>query len=98
MSRDSYITEEQAASLLCPSSRAFGVAKADPFCIGSKCAVWRWRRIMAGDPEWKAGIRAAAEITGEKAPYPKAAQAVADEPHKHGLIPTNGYCGLGGKP
>ena len=68
-------------------------------CIASNCMVWRWVPLTI-TPEYLDAVRALAEATAEKAPFAKAARAVADKPEAHGLPskPFRGFCGLAGKP
>ena len=97
-----YRTEKQAAERLCPVARTFHNGKSN--CIGSQCILWRWRAPLAGDPEFVAAVKAEmsrmAEGTGKQpvAFHAKAASAVAFNPEGHGILPTLGYCGLGGNP
>jgi hypothetical protein len=66
-------------------------------CTGSNCMAWRFAAMVA-NPE---ATIAAMLITGEKAPAPKAARMVLDDPGRFGLPvgeDREGYCGLAGKP
>lgn len=92
------LTEETASTKACPLARTFGQAPAHAGCRGSACAVWRWEPVTTANPAWMKAVRAEAERTSERAPFQKAARAVADDPAAFGLVPTRGYCGLGGKP
>lgn len=91
-------TPEDARGMLCPVARTFASKVAYEGCQGPACMAWRWEKVMAGSARWKAAIRAEAERTGERQPYPKAAQALAEDPAAHGLVADRGFCGMGGTP
>ncbi len=89
-------TPEDAANTLCPLARTFADAKAVSGCRGPSCACWRWEKVTTDRPEWKEAMRARMEETGEKAPGFKAAAWVVENKVALGLVPTRGYCGMGG--
>ena len=90
-------TLDEAAAMLCPQARMFGMKEVAPYCHGDKCMAWRWVE-MGSTPEWRAAVKAEAARIGENIPYPKASRAAADDPAAHGLVPSRGFCGLAGKP
>lgn len=92
------IPHSSAGSMYCPFARTFAVKEAKEGCRGVACALWRFEKINAGHPLWKKAIAAEVAKTGEKAPYSKAARAIADDPEAHGLVSDRGYCGAGGAP
>lgn len=89
---DPYLNET-----LCPFARTFAATPAHIHCRGPECALWRWEDITTAHPKWKAAVLAKAEEIGDKVPYAKAAKWVADNRAEIGLVPTQGYCGGGGK-
>lgn len=93
-----YRTPEEAAQGFCPLARTFGVPDTSKGCRGPSCLVWRWEEITTAHPLWRDAVKAEAERIGDKVPYSKAAANVAADKAKFGMIPTRGYCGLGGKP
>jgi hypothetical protein len=92
-----YLTPEAASAKPCPVARCFG-GDIKSECRGPECILWRWKPVMAGTPAWKAAVLSEAAKLDEKAPFPKAARIVADDPAAFGLMPTEGFCGLGGEP
>ena len=92
------IAPSEAQSILCPLARTFAVSSAQAGCRGPSCACWRWEKITTSHPRWKAAMQDEIARTGEKAPFPKAARAVADNQIALGLVPEVGYCGVGGLP
>lgn len=92
------LTPEDANDLLCPLARTFASKVAFEGCRGPECAVWRWEKLTTSHPRWKDAVRLEASSTGERAPFPKAALKVANDPAAYGLVVERGYCGLGGEP
>lgn len=89
-------TPEEAAAMLCPLARTFAEPKANAGCRGPACMCWRWEQITTSHPLWAAAVRLEASARGEKAPFPKAAAFVAEHKEALGLVPTRGFCGIGG--
>lgn len=89
-------TPEQAAEWLCPLARTFAASPSVKGCQGASCALWRWEPVSTSNPLWRAAVKAEAEKTGEKAPFPKAARVVADDLEAFGIKVERGYCGMGG--
>lgn len=89
---------EAAQEWLCPLSRTFATTPAATHCRGASCALWRWEKVTTAHPLWKGAVKAEAEKTGEKPPYPKAARTVADDLEAFGMTVERGYCGMGGAP
>ena len=100
--RTTYVGDSGAEQF--PSNR-YGTSDGTNFnpkdcrCIASDCMAWRWVPLKV-TPEYLDAVRALAEETAEKAPFAKAARAIADKPEAHGLPsePFCGGCGLAGKP
>lgn len=92
-------TPEEASTVLCPLARTFAIPgqSADPYCIGPRCAVWRWIPMTASDPRFVAAVRQAQEagIHNRQAPGHVLADKAA-----YGLPtgPEKGVCGMGGAP
>lgn len=82
--------------VLCPMARTFAASPAQETCRGDVCACWRWERITTTTPGYKEAVSKVAKDLNEKVPFPKAARYVADNLVEFGLVPTKGYCGLGG--
>ncbi|MEL6467070.1 MAG: hypothetical protein AAFQ58_19080 [Pseudomonadota bacterium] len=105
-----YLTPAEASeNWLCPLARTFGAAKAEKGCQGAACALWRTKKILASDPAFVSAVKREmafqaqqeAEQTGKPAKpstsYHKSAVAtVGRDPEGHGVVATEGYCGLGG--
>lgn len=92
------LTPEEAAETLCPLARTFALPQATKGCHGPSCACWRWEKITTDHPAWKDAMRAKAAELGEKVPFPKSAAWVVENKDAIGLIPSRGFCGLGGMP
>lgn len=93
-----WIIPETADAVMCPFARTFSASVAKPGCRGPLCALWRWEKIMAGHPVWRAAVQNEGKRLGEGPPFAKAARAVADNPEAFGLTPVKGFCGAGGQP
>ena len=83
---------------LCPVARTFATNPASDRCRGPDCAAFRWETITVAHPNWAASVKAVAAEIGDTVPFKKASRIVADDPEKYGLVPTRGFCGLGGQP
>ncbi len=92
------MTPEAAAEKVCPIARLFPSAHVEANCRAAACMMWRWEPLSTADPAWRAAVRSIADEAGEKAPFPKAARAVAENPEAHGLSAQTGFCGLAGRP
>jgi hypothetical protein len=91
------IAASDASNLLCPLARTFG-ANNQTGCRGADCAVWRWVPVTTAHPGWVKAVQAKAEELGEKAPFIRSSKWVAENKIELGLVPTHGYCGMGGQP
>lgn len=92
-------TPDEAAEMLCPLSRTFGDKDAVKGCRGASCMVWRWEKITTAHPLWLPAVRKVAEEIGDTTPgRSKAAKVIADDMQAYGLVPTRGFCGIGGEP
>jgi hypothetical protein len=90
-------TPEEEAAMLCPLARTFATPKAEAGCRGPACMCWRWEKVGVSNPLWLPAVRKVAEEIGDTTPNrAKAAKVVADDMEAYGLVPTKGFCGIGG--
>lgn len=98
-----YLTPEQARETPCPVARTFD-KKVGPNCEAGKCILWRWRMVPASDPAFVAAVKremaCLAQEDGQNKPainfHKQAVANVGANPEGYGVVPTVGYCGLGG--
>ena len=85
----------------CPLSRLWGEDTVNPRCRGDACPLWRWVPLDANDPAFKAAVGAKMKELGGGPGYHKQAVAyVMENRAALGLPerPTDGFCGMGGRP
>lgn len=103
MTRKIVKPEVARSEWLCPVARLWGDSTTvQARCRGDDCPVWRWKPLMATDPDYAAAVKKVMQEQFEgKAVGHKAAVAyVQDNLKELGLPerPFEGWCGLGGSP
>lgn len=89
------------AAWRCPVARLWGQKEVDAQCRGDACPLWRWVPLSANDADLKAAIAARLkDIGGGPLKHKDAVAWVMDHREDLGLplAPSEGFCGLGGKP
>lgn len=97
--------DDARANLVCPLARTFGAEPLKSKCRGEQCAAWRWKPMLATDGMFVSAVKREMACLAQEAgdantmKHHKTAVAnVSRNPEGHGVIATEGYCGLGGLP